>query len=150
MDIRNQLQKDAKTLLEKMGFQFLGLPTIEEEEGRYLLSVFVDDPKSLIGERGVNLSAFQQVFRLIASRKYEPDIRIDIDVNGYKKKRQELIREMAFSARRRALASKAPVGLEPMSSYDRRVIHATLASFPDVATASAGEGHSRRVVVSPR
>jgi spoIIIJ-associated protein len=150
MDIRNQLQKDTKTLLEKMGFQFLGAPTIEEEEGRYLLSVFVDDPKSLIGDRGASLAAFQQVFRLIASRKYDPDIRIDIDVNGYKKKRQEFIREMAFSARRRALANKAPVGLEPMSSYDRRVIHATLASFSDVATASAGEGYARHVVVSPR
>ncbi|MEX0916670.1 MAG: R3H domain-containing nucleic acid-binding protein [Candidatus Spechtbacterales bacterium] len=150
MDIGNQLQKDAKTLLEKMGFQFLGLPTIEEEDGRYLLSVFVDDPKSLIGDRGANLSDFQQIFRLIASRKYDPDIRVDIDVNGYKKKRQELIRDMAFSARRRALVDKAPVELEPMSSYDRRVIHATLASFPDVATASAGEGRSRRVIVSPQ
>lgn len=150
MDIRNQLQKDAKSLLEKMGFQFLGNPTIDEEEGRYLLSVFVDDPKSLIGDRGASLNAFQQIFRLIVSRKYDPDIRIDIDVNGYKKKRQEFIREMAFSARRRALNGKVPVELEPMTSYDRRVIHATLANFPDVATQSSGEGYSRRVVVIPK
>ena len=149
MDIRNQLQKDMKALLEKMGFQFLNSPLIEEDDGHFMISVFVDEPKSLIGERGMNLRALQQVFRMLISRKYDSDIRVDIDVNGYKKKRQEFIREMAFAARRKALAATIAVQLEPMSAYDRRVIHATLADFSDVQTQSAGEGRSRRVVVSP-
>lgn len=146
--IASSIQKDVKFLLEAMGFNFLHSPTANESEGRFFVDIFVDEPSRIIGERGANLKAFQLIVRLMAVKKYSPDIKIDIDINGYKKKREELIREMALSARLRALNNGTATELEPMSSYDRRVVHMALADYKDVVTGSVGDGMERRVVIS--
>lgn len=131
-----------------MGFSFLSDPEVTERDDRFFVDMFVDEPRALIGERGANLRSVQFIVRLTAARKYNPDIKIDIDVNGYKKKREEFIREMAHRARRQALEGKRSVELEPMTAFDRRVIHTTLATFEDVTTESHGEGFGRHVTIS--
>lgn len=146
--IPSNIQKDIKIILEAMGFNLLHIPAVSEEEGRFFIDIFVDEPRSLIGERGVTLKSLQLIVRLMSAKKYNPDIKIDIDVNGYRKKRQELIRDMARHARLRALDRKRETELEPMNAYDRRVVHMALADYKDVATQSKGEGMYRRVVVS--
>jgi spoIIIJ-associated protein len=149
MNVANQIQRDTKILLEQMGFQFLDAPTVQEVEGRFLIDVFIDEPKSLIGERGETLRSLQLVLRLMAAKKYKPEIKLDVDVNGYKKKRTEFIKELAYQARRQVLSRGREMRLEPMSSFDRRIIHTTLAAHNDVRTESSGEGSWRRVVVYP-
>ncbi|MEX2008365.1 MAG: R3H domain-containing nucleic acid-binding protein [Candidatus Spechtbacterales bacterium] len=150
MDLSTQIQKDIKTLVEGLGFQFLDNPMVHEEDDRFFVDIFVNEPQNLIGERGTSLASLQMVMRLIAAKKYRPDIRLDIDVNGYKKKRAEFIKDMAHQARKQVLSRRAPVALEPMTAFDRRVIHTTLASFADVSTGSEGMGPGRHVVVSPQ
>lgn len=148
MNVATNIQKDIKELVENLGFQFLHSPTVVEEEGRYSVDIFVNEPRSLIGEKGENLRALQLVTRLIVTKKYSPDIRIDVDVNGYKKKREEFIRDIAHQARRQALSQHKEVELEPMNPFDRRIIHTSLATYNDVRTESRGEGFGRRVVIS--
>lgn len=148
MNITTNIQKDVKELIEDLGFNFLHSPTVQENEDRISIDVFVDEPRSLIGEKGVNLRALQLVVRMIVSKKYGPDIILDIDVNGYKKKREELVRDIAHQARRQALSKHKNIELEPMNPFDRRVIHTTLTTCNDVKTESRGEGMGRRVVVS--
>lgn len=149
MNVASQIQKDTKALLEQMGFQFLDAPSVQEEDGRFLIDVFVNEPRSLIGERGETLSSLQLVMRLMAAKKYKSDIKLDVDVNGYKKKRAGFIQELAHQARRQVLSRRREVRLEPMSAFDRRIIHTTLATFEDVRTESFGEGPRRQVVVYP-
>lgn len=148
MNVATSIQRDIKELVENLGFQFLHSPTVVEEEGRYSVDIFVNEPRSLIGEKGANLRALQLIARLIATKKYSPGLRIDIDVNGYKKKREEFIRDIAHQARRQALSQHKEVELEPMNPFDRRVIHTSLTSYNDVQTESRGEGFGRRVVIS--
>jgi len=148
MNVATNIQKDIKELVENLGFQFLHSPTVVEQEGRYSVDIFVDEPRSLIGEKGANLRALQLVARLIMMKKYSSDIKMDVDVNGYKKKREEFIRDIAHQARRQALSQHGEVELEPMNPFDRRVIHTSLTAYNDVQTESRGEGFERRVVVS--
>jgi len=146
--ISQNLKKEIKDFIERMGFNLLYNPEVtESEDNRYLLEIFVDDPRALIGERGVHLGSMQSIFRQISFKKYGSEIFIDIDVNGYKKKRSEFLREFAYSARERVLKEAKELELEPMNAYDRRIIHTTLAEYSDIKTQSTGETPYRRVVV---
>lgn len=142
-----QLKRDIKTLIDKMGFYMLHDPEVSQEDERFLVSVFVDEPSRLIGERGANLRSLQSVFRKMISKKHGPEVLVDLDVNGYKKKRAELIRNMAHSARKKALRENKSIEMEPMNAYDRMLVHSALGDFEDVKTESAGEHPQRRVVV---
>ena len=145
--IASKLGKDVKKFLEKAGFYLLQAPEVTEKEGRFFIDIFIDEPRQLIGERGKNLSAFQHLVRLIIRKKYDDEIIVDIDINGYKRKRSEFLRDMALSVRRRAMLRKRDIEMEPMNAFDRRVIHSSLSQYDDIETESTGEGFSRRVVV---
>lgn len=136
-----------KEFLDKSGFYFLQTPEVTEKEGRFFIDIFIDEPRQLIGERGKNLSAFQHLIRLMARKKYGDDIIIDIDINGYKRKRSEFLRDMALSTRQRAMLQKKDIEMEPMNAFDRRIIHSSLSEYDDIETESTGEGFNRRVVV---
>ncbi|OGZ60977.1 MAG: hypothetical protein A2919_00540 [Candidatus Spechtbacteria bacterium RIFCSPLOWO2_01_FULL_43_12] len=142
-----KIKDDIKELLDRMNLILLYPPEIRNHEDRTSVSVFVDDPRALIGEGGASLRAFQHLVRLMANKQYGPDIKIDLDVNGYKQKRAEFLRDMAISARKRALVKGGSIELEPMNAFDRRVIHTTLAEFGDVSTQSTGEYPQRRIVI---
>lgn len=146
--ISRNLKKEIKDFVERMGFNLLYDPEVTSSEGnRYLLELFVDDPRALIGERGAYLGSMQAIFRQISFKKYGSEVLIDIDVNGYKKKRAEFLCEFARSTRERVLRETKELELEPMNAYDRRIIHTALAEYSDVRTQSIGETPYRRVVV---
>ena len=148
MRIGPNLKKEIKEFIDMMGFNLLNSPEVEEEDGRFFITIFVDEPKKLIGERGVNLQTIQTIFRMMVAKKHGPDFRVDLDINGYKKRRSEFLREIAFSIRKKALRETKSIELEPMNSFDRRIIHVTLEEFEDVTTESIGEYPERRVVVN--
>jgi len=145
--ISKQLKKDVQEFLEIAGFNFLQAPEVSEEDGRIFANIFVDEPRQLIGERGKNLNAVQHLIRLMARKKYGEGVIVDVDINGYKIKRAELLRDMATSARQKVLKENRDVEMEPMNAFDRRVVHSTLGEYDDVETESVGEGFDRRVVV---
>ena len=145
--IARQLKDDIQELLERGGFNFLHAPEIEEEEGRLIANIFVDEPRQLIGERGKNLNSLQHIIRLIARNKYGDGFIVDVDINGYKRKRMEFLRDMALSVRQRALKEHKDIEMEPMTAFDRRAVHSALTEYNDVETESTGEGLERRVVV---
>lgn len=147
MNTEAQIKKDIKELVDKMTFNLLHDPEVTKTDERFLVHVFVDEPRSLIGEKGANLRHLQSIFRMMTAKKYGPEIQVDLDVNGYKQRRAEFLKELAFSARKRVLREEKALELEPMNGFDRRVIHTTLADFEDVRTESAGEHPYRRVVV---
>ena len=109
-----------------------------------------DDLGILIGRRGQTLSCLQYIVRLIVGHQTEAWVPIIIDVEGYKQRRYEALQALAWRIAEQVKAEQAPFTLEPMSAYERRIIHLALAEHPDVTTQSIGEGEARKVVIVPK
>ncbi len=113
------------------------------------INLTTDEAGRLIGERGANLKDFEFVLKLIVKRKFPDSPSVFLDVNGYRKEREEIIREQARQAAKEASLKKESATLEPMNAYERRLVHVELSTRPDVATESIGREPNRRVVVKP-
>lgn len=105
----------------------------------------------LIGEKGKNLIAFNHLIKKMVEKEFERQnlekIQFFLDINDYHAKRIEELKNIARMACQRVRYFKKDIELESMSSYERRIIHAFLAEYPDVITQSAGEEPHRRIVV---
>lgn len=103
----------------------------------------------LIGAKGEHLSALNAVVRRIASKALPvgADARFLVDVNEYHEKGLEAVRAKATVLSERARSLRADIEMEPMSSYERMLIHSYLEGAADIKTESKGEGASRRVVI---
>lgn len=105
----------------------------------------------LIGEKGKNLVALNHLIKKMVEKEFERQslekIQFFLDINDYHAKRIEELKNTARMACQRVKYFKKDIELDPMSSYERRVIHAFLAEYPDVITESVGEDPNRRIVV---
>lgn len=104
----------------------------------------------LIGWRGETLRALQTMTNLLASRRIGPDQRVIVDVERYRQRRENTVREIAYRAARQVKVTGDPITLDAMQPFERRAIHLALEGDPDVTTVSIGEEPDRRVVVGPR
>ena len=104
----------------------------------------------LIGWRGETLRALQTMTNLLASRRLAPDQRVIVDVERYRQRRENTVREIAYRAARQVKVMGDPITLDAMQPFERRAIHLALEADPDVTTVSIGEEPERRVVVGPR
>jgi len=109
-----------------------------------------EDLGILIGRGGQTLSCLQYIVRLIIAHQTKSWLPIIIDVEGYKQRRYETLQALARRIAEQVTAKGVPFTLKPMTAYERRIIHLTLADHPDVATQSTDEGEARRVVILPR
>jgi spoIIIJ-associated protein len=121
----------------------------DEEDSPWVLQVEGDDLGTLIGRRGETLNALQYVTRLIASRELQRRANIVLDVEGYKLRREKKLSQLAKRMADQALQLGRTVALEPMSPYERRIVHLALRDNPDVSTESVGEGDRRKVTIIP-
>ncbi|HEX74435.1 MAG TPA: protein jag [Dehalococcoidia bacterium] len=121
-----------------------------EETAPIAFDIKGEDLGILIGRRGLTLSCLQYIVRLIVAHQIKSRVPITIDVEGYKQRRDEALQTLAWRVAEQVKAKGTPFRLEPMSAYERRIIHLTLANHPDVTTEGVGEGEGRRVVILPR
>ena len=144
------IKKATKDLLEMMNFEEAVIEIKQQENPAVLIvSVKVNDASQLMGQSGSDLNDLQRVLRLLVAKK-DPEIPpFLLDVNGYREKREQFLKELSREIAEQVIESKKSVMLQPMSSYERRIIHLELASRSDVATESIGEGPERRVVIRP-
>jgi len=127
--------------------------TTEDEDGTTSsigLDIEGEDMGILIGRRGQTLSSLQHIVRLIVGHQTQVRIPIVIDVEGYKRRRCEGLRALAERLAEHVKVNKMPFTMEPMSAFERRVIHLVLADHPDVTTESTGMGEARKVVILPK
>jgi spoIIIJ-associated protein len=115
-----------------------------------VLDVNGDDLGILIGRRGQTLSSLQYITRLILTRKTGSAVPLVVDVNGYKKRRYESLRNLAQHVAEQVEVNGRSFALEPMPAYERRIIHLELSMHPNVTTESVGFGEARKVVVIPK
>lgn len=123
-----------------------------DEEGQRPVQVDVrgDDLGVLIGRRAEILNALQYVVNLIVSKRVEHWVQINIDVEGYRARRERQLRQMAHRMADQALKTGRRQVLEPMSSSERRIIHMELRDHPSVTTQSIGEEPARKVTIVPK
>jgi spoIIIJ-associated protein len=122
----------------------------EGEDAPWVLQIQGRDLGMLIGRRGETLAALQYITRLIASRDLQRRVNVVLDVEGYKARREQMLRKLAARMADQAVELGRTVALEPMSPYERRIIHLALRDHPDVTTQSIGEGEHRKVTIIPQ
>ncbi len=102
----------------------------------------------LIGYRGETLYSFQNILTAVAGKGIENKIRVILDIQGYKEKREKTLEELAEKVAKTVIKTRKPIKLEPMEAYERKIIHSKLQQNPKVETVSVGEEPHRRIVVS--
>ncbi len=121
------------------------------EDGTRRITIVGDDASALIGHHGDTLDALQYLANLASTRKNirgERDkSRVTIDIEGYRKKREETLRALARRMAAKALRNRRSVMLEPMSAYERRIIHSEIQGIEGVSTNSIGSDNNRKIVI---
>ena len=122
-----------------------------KEEKTYSLPVSLkaEEPQILIGEHGQTLAEIQHLLKAILKRKINEHFFLDLDINDYKKKKNDYLKEMARNLADEVALTKKEKWLSPMPPYERRIIHMELAGRSDVSTESLGEEPDRKIVIRP-
>ena len=139
-----------KELLEKMGIE--GEVLAANTDNGLRLCIDADTMGLLIGRRGETLDALQYLVSLHVNkgRKQEGYLRVTLDTEGYRSRREETLRRLARKNASQVRATGRAIAIEPMNPYERRIMHSALQNFSGVMTHSEGEEPNRRVVISPR
>lgn len=142
---------DAKSfisgMLDRMGLKHELHVKLEKNEIKIVISG--EKMGLLIGNHGKTLDSIQFLTSLYVNRQKKNYIKITIDTENYRKKREETLTNLAKSLARTVIKTKKATTLEPMSANQRRIIHMTLQNNPNVKTYSVGDEPRRRVVVAP-
>ncbi len=116
---------------------------------RISISISGSNMGIIIGKRGETLDAIQYIVNIVANKHREEYIKIMIDTENYRERREETLRKLAYKLSKKVQQTKKPIILEPMNPYDRRIIHSALQESRVVKTHSEGKEPFRRVVISP-
>lgn len=157
-----QVEKKRKVVdtarLEKRGEEFLlGLAKLVDEnatisvtagENEITFSLQGEKLGKLIGYHGENLQSIQLLLGGLKLRSEWP-VRLYLDIDGYKSSRNQTLIDLANKTAEQAIKIERNIHLDPMTAYDRRIVHTTLQAREDVTTESTGEGEKRHVVVKP-
>ncbi|MBI2039706.1 KH domain-containing protein [Candidatus Microgenomates bacterium] len=146
--MENQLSEVLDNLLGLLLLE--GSYEIEEKDEAFLVSVETKDAGRLIGFRGESLEALQLIVNQIISqkmRKEEEFKRVILDVEGWRKKKEEELSQRAESWGKQVLETGQALELEPMSSWQRRIVHTTIGEMEGVESESIGESRDRHVVI---
>ena len=141
-----QIEKFIKGLLEHMDSN--AVPHCEKADGNnYKVELTGDDLGYLIGRRGDTLDAIQHLANYTINRGMEGHVRINVDAESYREKREESLRRYARKKAQQVLKARRRTTLEPMNAYERHVIHAALQDMENITTHSTGTEPNRRVVI---
>ena len=144
--VEEKIEVFVKGLLEHMGSQ--AVPHAwKEGDNNYYVDLVGDDLGYLIGRRGDTLDAIQHLANYTVNRGVEGHIRISVDAEAYRQKREESLRRYAQKKAQQVLKAHRRTTLEPMNAYERHVIHATLQEMDRITTYSVGTEPNRRVVI---
>lgn len=121
---------------------------IKRDKSDLLVNITGEDTGYLIGYRGNVLNSIQVILNNIANKGINERVRILLNIGGYKEKREKDLKELADKIAGTVIRKRKAITLEPMSSYERKIIHSRLQENTKVETHSIGEEPNRRIVVS--
>ena len=141
-----KIETFIKGLLEHMDSK--AVPHCWKAEGNtYKVDLVGDDLGYLIGRRGDTLDAIQHLANYTINRDVEGHIRINVDAECYREKREDSLRRYARKKAQQVLKARRRTTLEPMNAYERHVIHSALQDMENITTHSTGTEPNRRVVI---
>ena len=144
--VEEKIEQFLKGLLEHMGSS--AVPhAVKADENTYKVELVGEDLGYLIGRRGDTLDAIQHLSNYAAKKFAEGHIRISVDAEEYREKREDSLRRYARKKAQQVLKARRRTTLEPMNAYERHVIHATLQEMENITTYSTGTEPNRRVVI---
>ena len=121
---------------------------IKKSNVKIEVMIFGENASNLIGYRGETLYALQTIISSIANKNFDEKVLVILDIQGYKEKREETLKNLALKIAKTVEKTRKPVKLEPMQAYERRIIHSSLQDSKIVKTESIGEEPRRCVVIS--
>ena len=143
-------ENNIKLFLDEFSKSLNTEMTYEITKSEYGINVNINGENTgfLIGYRGETLYAMQNVISSVASRGLKDRIRVILDIEGYKAKREKTLEDLADKIAKTVVKTRRDVTLEPMQTYERKIIHSRLQNNDKVSTRSIGEEPKRRVVIS--
>jgi len=144
--VEEKIEVFLKGLLERMGSD--AVPhAVKTDSNTYKVEFTGSDLGYLIGRRGDTLDALQHLTNHSIGRNVEGHIRINVDAEDYREKREDSLRRYARKKAQQVLKNRRRCALEPMNAYERHVIHAALQEMDNITTHSTGTEPNRRVVI---
>ncbi len=131
---------------------FLGISLevkISKANERILFLLESDEEEILAGREGEVLEALQHLVRLAIAKKFKQNLKLLLDVNDFREKRKKTIIVMAKKLADKARRDGKPIMTKPLNPYERRIIHTLFKSGRGISTSSEGDGHTKRVIISP-
>jgi predicted RNA-binding protein Jag len=144
LELINESKKFIDELIDKMG-----LNVVAQVTENNFISMDGEDAAIVVGKYGDTLKAIEYIINLCV-RETKDIPRIKLDSDGYRDRRASNLQRLAVSMAKKAAVRGIPIKLEPMASWERRIIHLTLQDSPDVFTESIGEPPERKVVIMPK
>ncbi len=146
-DYINEIKDILIDILDKMGIKDIKLEVLKNDEHIYI-NIFAEDEYKpiLIGKGGKNLAALNQIIRQMLNNM-GVNLKVNIDTGSYKKARERRIASLARKLARDVVRTKVEVTMDPMNSYERRIVHNALSNNKYVITESVGVDPDRKVVI---
>ena len=141
-----KIKKITREFFEKTSFE-VEIEFLPVKEETLPVKIQTEEPQILIGEGGQTLADIQHLLKVVLKKEIQESFYIDLDINGYKEKKINYLKEMARSVADEVALSKKEKMLAPMPAYERRIIHLELAERSDVVSESTGKEPERRVVI---
>ena len=144
LDASKEVEAKAKELLEYIGLN-LGVDVNKVHERTYLVNLYGEDNGIIIGKKGKTLNSFEYLLNSLMK-----DYRIEVDVEGFKEKRNQTLRELGKKMAEKALKSNKAVRLNPMPPRERKVIHEIVNKYSELDTFSEGRDPKRYIVIKKK
>jgi len=138
--------KFLNDVFEKMDVN-VKIDAVEDDES-VMLNIVGEDSGIIIGRRGETLDSLQYLTNLVVNKGKENHKKVSIDIENYRQKREETLVKLANKLAERVMKYRKNITLEPMSPYERKIIHSTLQDNKHVETFSIGDEPNRKVVIA--
>lgn len=143
----DDIKTHTEEFLAAMGFDVS--VAVDIEGGFFDIHITTNEADYLIGSGGRNLQDLHHVLKIFLSNRLQERVLFSLDVNGYMRRKEEYLRELARAMAERVRRSQEALTLKPMIPRERRIIHLELAAFPDIITESVGVDPERKLIVKP-
>ena len=144
----DKIKDIVKSFFNKTSFD-IDLEILPLQDKTIPIKIKTDEPRFLIGQNGQTLSDMQRLLKAILRKQILSDFYIDIDINDYKKKKIDYLHQLAKESADEAVLSNKEISLNPMSGYERRIVHMVLAERKDILVQSTGQEPYRKISIKP-
>ncbi len=122
---------------------------VKKYNDRILFAMESSDEEAIAGKDGEVIEALQHLVRLAIAKRYKQNLKLLLDVNGFRERRKKTIISMAKKLADRARKGGKPIKTKPLNPYERRIIHTLFKNNSQITTHSEGDGHTKKVIITP-